>query len=376
MGTTDPHDFFDPEEYQRWEEREAAKFTPRHVPAEQRETYSTTTTLRSFYCDCNPTLDAKGRLVPSRWEPIGRVKTKERKQGTLQKERNALTRFETYSRPPEWPASQSWRGPTLAFLSKVNEGYLDGVYQRMLKENGGALCEATIASTRSHLTVILNHALAVGALKRIPPSSPVDREEERAKIYTPDQVDRTFAALRGSHALRTAYWVDLHAGPRAVDLFLLKRTDIVRDHLGRKLLDFTSRKTGKPQAIPISKETDSVLMDWLATHDSEWVFPGLSRPDSDEPEQTYQARVRNAMMRQFLISAGITQEEIPKPWQSARATCNERYESHMPGVGQFILGHKLQGVNAKSYRSPNELVHKAVSTLPAYQPSDRQKRLF
>jgi len=354
----------DTDAYSRWAEQELAKHQPKIVPESLREQYAKLTTLRQFYTDC----------VTGRWEPIGRMKTKGRSNGTLAKERNAINRFEEYTRPDDWPAEETWPGPTLHVLSQVSASYLDGVFLRMLKSNGGKLAPSTVKSTRSHLSTIWNHAVEVCAMPRKPASSPVERGEEKVRIYTPEQAEATFRALEIFPALRVAYWIGLHVGPRSIDLFLLERKSLVKDAMGRRLLEFTSRKTGKHQAIPLSKETCEILDAWLATHDSPFIFPGLSDPKSEEPEKSYRARTRNSLMKQCLTMAGIT--DMPKPWQSARATCNERYESHMPGTGAFILGHELRGVNARNYRSPNEVVHKAVNTLPPYSHMARQRQLF
>ena len=70
----------------------------------------------------------------------------------------------------------------------------------------------------------------------------------------------------------------------------------------------------------------------------------------------------SALVQQLLTDAGIT-SQFSKPWQAARATCNERLEAVQEGVGQFVLGHSL-GLNAKSYRQPSAIIRDAILRVP------------
>lgn len=95
-----------PDEWERWNETQAQVFKPRIVPEELREEYARTTSLRAFYWDCRDQKDAVRGIVPSRWHAIGRRKG--RSQHTIDKELNALTRWERFSVPADWPADQAW----------------------------------------------------------------------------------------------------------------------------------------------------------------------------------------------------------------------------------------------------------------------------
>lgn len=338
-----------------WNSRNLNIYVPQHVPEEEREQYAEVTSLRQFYLDCG-----------TRWQAIGRKST--RANGTASKDRQALNRWEKFTRPDEWQGE--WPGPSLAFIEQVGEQYFDAVWATM---EAGGLSRETVKSTRSHIQGIIRHAHRVRAIERIPSSLPLGKKDPETRIYTPAEVERIRKALESFPFLDAAFQLILDAGPRAVDAFSLRWDAIREDHLGRKILCFESHKTSKLQGIPLTRSSLEILGRLPRT--SEMMFgPAASSPDAKDPERSYQARLRNTQMKHLLISLGIT--DIVKPWQVARATCNERYESHAPGVGTFILGHSLTGVNARSYRQPTEAVHKAVQTLPAYTHIERQRRLF
>ncbi len=346
-------------EWAAWNARQISSYQPRHVPPERREQYAAATTLRQFYLDCSE----------GRWEPVGRKKGRSR--GTEAKERQALNRWEKYTRPDDWPANRPWPGPSLAMIESVSVEFFGDLFDRMI---AGGLASDTVKSTRSHLNVLINHAFKVRAILKAPQSRSIGNSTAKTRIYTPDEVEKIFNVFEAvNHSLAVAYWIALHVGPRAVDLFLLKKTSIIQDSRGRRLIDFESRKTHKLQAIPISDATWKQIQS-LPQTDSPYLFPGMSSAEAEEPEKSYAARIRNSLTKQLLHSVGI--KDVDKPWQVARATCNERYESHRPGVGHFITGHGKQGVNARSYREPTEAVHEAVRTLPPYTNMERQLRLF
>lgn len=354
MNALTVHDAF---AWEAWNEQHVADYQSRTVPPEVREEYARTTSLREFYRDCEM----------GRWEPIGRKPNRAR--GTKQKERQVLNRWERYTRPEGWPSHQHWPGPSLAFLETVGPAYFEQVYRRMEED----LAHPTVASTRAHLRTMLNHAHRVGAILKRPLPARMERRDPRTRIYTPEEVARILPALETFPQLRVAFWLGLHIGARPVDLFCLRWSDFIKDARGRRLVEFESRKTGKLQAVPISVETWKMVQS-LPANPCGYLFVPFASPDSDDPEKSYPARTRNGIMKQLLSSVGVV--DVAKPWQVARATCNERFESHRPGVGPFILGHSLQGVNARSYRQPTEAVHEAVRTLPPYTVEDRQRRLF
>ncbi|TWT49055.1 hypothetical protein KOR42_39710 [Thalassoglobus neptunius] len=346
--------------WQSWNSEQASEYCPRHVPPEEREHYARTTSLRQFYTDC---LDGK-------WEAIGK---KGRCKGTAAKDRQSLNRWERYSRPADWVGH--WPGPSLALIDSGGGLLLERVFDAMLDSD--RLSPNTVKSTRNHLMTIIRHAVEVKAISNIPRSEPIPTSS-KTRIYTREEVTRILEALENLPSLRAAFLISLNVGARPVDLFCLKKSDLTRDLKRRRLIEFESRKTGKLQGVPISDETWKVIQPFAESGDSPYLFPDLGSPEALDPEKTSRARSRNQLLKLILRQVGITDisDTSGKPWQVARATCNERYESHAPGVGPFILGHSLSGVNARSYRDPTEAVHSAVNTLPPYVVGDRQRTLF
>lgn len=323
---------------------DAHLYERRLVPEAERATYGQQATLRRFWMDCDP--------VTGRFEPMGR---KTRAKGTVDKERQALNRFENYSRPVDHPAGQPWGGPSLLWLAE-HPKYLDAVFARM----GLQLSTATVAATKSHLMVILNHAVAMRAIPAKPKPEPIYREDGDVRILSPAELDALFNVLKPHPQLLAATITALHCGPRAEDLFLLRWDSFLPDAQGRRIAKFTAQKTGKLQGIPILEPTWWFLDKLPRT--SACVFDGLCSPDAKEPEKSRPARKRNVLMKFLCETAGI--KNLPKPWQSLRRTCNERLETVAPGVGQFVLGHSLKGVNAENYRQPTEAVWAGMAKVP------------
>lgn len=326
-----------------WNQQQLGEYEPRTVPEGEREAYAAGTSLREFYDHC----------IAERWEPIG---CGDRSRATLSKERQALNRWERYTRDPAWVGL--WPGPSLKFIQDIGSRWFDDLWNRMQEE----LAPATVQATRSHLNVIIRHAWKVKAISHPPLQNRRPVETTTTEIFTPRDVSRILRGLVPFPPLRVAFWLALHAGPRPVDLFSLRWEDVIEDALGRKLIVFRARKTAKLHGVPISAETWSRLDALERT--SAYIFPGLSSPESRDPERSYHARTRNGILKAVLDALGIA---AAKPWQMARATCNERFESHRAGVGEFILGHACEGVNARNYRNPTEAVHEAVATLPRYE---------
>ncbi|MGD9713703.1 MAG: hypothetical protein AB7V46_16820 [Thermomicrobiales bacterium] len=341
------------QEVEQWCLQEAAKYVPKLVPAEMREAYARGTSLRQFYKDC----------LRGRWERFGK---EDRKRSTYAKDRQALNRWERYTRPDEWRGE--WEGPPLGFLDIVSDDWLETQFDKM--EADPSLSKATVDATRSHLLHIMRHAVKVQAISRHP-GRKRPKAIPKTRIYTPGEVSAILDMFAVEPLLHAAFWLMLHVGPRTEDLFLMKWSNVIEDVRGRRLLDYEAMKTGKLQAVPIA----DCVWDVLETLDKSdtYLFPDMSNPNVLDPEKSVEAKVRNKLAKRLMKRAGV---DVPnKPWQVARATCNERFEAHKAGVGQFVLGHSLQGVNATSYREPTEAVWQAVKTLPPYTHGV-QRRLF
>lgn len=342
-----------------WEQTQLARYQPRHVPEAERERYAATHGLLDLYDDCQI----------GRWERVGRKAT--RSPYTLQKEKQALRWFARFSRPAEWPDAKEWRGPSLQFIERASGQFWTDIYDRMRSE----LSAGTIASARSHISAILNHAVRIQAIRNWQMPHRSTSIETAVRILTPDEVASIYQALtrlidvplREAAALRTAFVVALHSGLRARDLFSLRWGNLITDSQGRGMLSLQASKTSKLQGIPLHRIAWQHIY-WLACRqrgpDDAPLFAGLSAPRAIDPEGSWQARFRARLLRSMLESLGMA--GIDCPIHVCRATFNERMESHRPGVARFILGHSVADVNTRHYRSPSEDVWQAVLSFPSY----------
>ena len=325
--------------------RIAADYRDQEIPAAEREQVRKSMTLRRFY---------ESWMLPER---LRRVEAGKLSRGSLGKDRQALARWERFTRPDDWPAGQSWGGIPLGFITGR---YLDE-FLSVLREGG--LAAATVFSTWTHLRTILNHAVTVKALEAAPKPRPLGVPVTDTQIYSELQIGTIFDALAPEPPLQVAFVLAINCGPRSVDLFTL-RWEQQRLTAARPLLKYESRKTGKLQGIPLAACTVSHLRRLTDRHlfpEAGPIFPGLSSPGSRDPEKSRPARRRTRRFKELLRIARI--DPPAKPFQVARATCNERYESHQEGVGQFLLGHSLT-LNARSYRQPSRMIREAVETIP------------
>lgn len=337
------------DELQQLGQQMAEQFADRRVPENERTTTRETYTLRQFYEEW---------MLPGRLE---RIAEKQLSRGALSKDRQALQRWEALTRPSykDWPRGRKWGGLPLGFITGR---YLD----RFLNEMRKKYAEATVYSTWSHLRTILNAAVRLRVLDRAPaPSKPPQPTGGNVEIYgtsvEPDGgLARAFRALAEMPVLQSAFVVAVNAGLRSRDLFMLGRDNCDLES-ERPALEFTASKTGKLQRIPLAQCTAQHLRRALRFSSTEFVFARLTNVNCEDPEKSREARHRNAITKELLGRAGL---QFKKPWQAARATCNERLESRHLGVGQFVLGHALQGVNVRSYRQPSALIFEIVTSLP------------
>lgn len=327
----------------------------RPVSPTERERVRQTLSLGAFY----------GEFLAER--RVRSAKAGELARGTLEKERQALRRWEDWDReqrPAEWPASTEWGGLPL--------GYVTGGYvQRWLQALRGTLAAATVRSTWYQVRTVLNAAVRLGILDAAPrphASSLEDRDEDDADLYARVWSTAELEAIYGllPADLQSAWVLACSIGARPVDLFAL-RWDQVRLDEARPIVRFRARKTGKLHAVPLAPVAGAHLRRLLAGRlfAEGPLFPGRQCSGQQSPERSWQARARNAETKAAIAAAGV--QPVPgKPWQVCRATCNTRLENHRPGVGQWVLGH-ANGVNAQSYHDPSDLVWSAIETLPQPQ---------
>jgi integrase len=325
------------------------------VPESERAGFCDSYTLRRLYADPVYGLEAVRRE---------RVATGRLAASSLAKDRQALSRWERFaSRPPDWPSGEPCEGAPLRWIT---DWYVTAWVTAACKE----LSLSSVRSTWSHVRIVLNRAVEIQAIERAPqPEWPKDDGSGRQakELYGDRQLAEIYAALAGHVDLQVAFVVSVNAGLRTVDLFLLRWPDL-RLQRERPVVEFTARKTGKRQCVPLAPCVVRQLDRWrrhqgwlFPPHEMEGlVWPELTEPAAADPERSRAARTRNARMKRVLRGIGI---EPAKPWQVGRLTCNERFERHRPGSGQFILGHS-RTLNSVSYREPSGLVYEAAATLP------------
>lgn len=309
------------------------------VPAESRLWLRKNLSLRQFYEDW---------MLPDRLQRVAKGKLS---RGSLEKDRQALNRWERYSRPEDWSAERAWPGLPIGSVTNL---YMGSVLERM--EAG--LDQATVASTWNHLRTIFNYAVRVRALDIAPKPERSKPEDKRVVIYSDEQIAAAYYALRDHVALQVSFVLSINVGARTEDIFGI-RTEGLSLVGARPTVTFWADKTRKWQTVPLAPVTVSHLRR-LPLGSSPFLFAGLSSPECKDPGGSHAARERRAMIRILFGRAGIT---FPRPYQVGRKTCNTRLNTIRPGAGDFVLGHSL-GLNTKSYMEPNELIFQAVDAVP------------
>lgn len=342
-----------------WSAIAAAEVVRIEIPESERQGFAESYTLRRLYEDPVYGLRDLRRQ---------RVRDGTLAANTLGKDGQALNRWERYSpRPGDWPEERTWEGRPLAWIT---DQHCTDTVSAMRKDLSGD----TVRSTWNHLRVLLNRAVEVRALEKAPEPTWGKASGKRAakELYDDQQLTAIYTALAGEIDLQVAFVVSVNAGLRSVDLFLLRweNFSLQRD---RPVVEFTARKTGKRQTVPLGPVTVRQLERWRKVSGTlgasplvgalgfgGLVWPGLTDQAAGDPERSRQARARNARMKAVLSGIGIEHEH---PWQVGRLTCNERLERWRPGSGQFVLGHSST-LNSISYREPSGLIYEAVTTLP------------
>jgi|GEM_PF-6455414 len=313
------------------------------VPEESRQWMRENLTVRNFYEDWMER-DRKQRVASK----------KKLSLGSLSKDRQALNRWERFSRPDDWQEDREWPGFP---IGAITDRYLTHVFDKMKVE----LSDSTARSTWFHLRTMFNYAVKVRALDHAPKPTFGDVIDEDVEIYTPEQIAAAYHSLRDYPDLQVAFVLGLNVGARTVDTFCLEwdKIDLSGD---RPTLRFQSKKTGKRQCIPLAEITAKHLLRLPSRGTDRLVFPGRSNPEAVDPERSNPAKRRRQILSVLFHQVRIDYE---KPFQVARATCNTRLNS-TPGYygsGHFFMGHAL-GLNSTSYMEPSELMFAAANAVP------------
>ena len=295
---------------------------------------------------------ARQSTLAGYWQHVMLPEWSDRAKNTISNYDNALSLWERCAPKSDNPR---WAGMP---LGKIRKEYCEAFLTAAAK----VVSVGTVKSRWKHLHAIFNHAADNGVIARAPnPELPTEGNKLTA-ILTDEQLDAGYRALADHLSLQVAFVVAVNTGLRPVDLFLLRRDALQAGN--RPCLAVTAKKTGKAQTLPLADVTVKQLAR-LPDHPDlrGYYFGHLTSVEAADPERSRAARDRNALFKSLLANAGI---DFIWPWQTCRATCNERLESHREGSGQFMLGHG-NTLNSKSYREPSKLIYEAVNSVP--QPS-------
>lgn len=193
-----------------------------------------------------------------------------------------------------------------------------------------------------------------------PKGAPVQRKLPRD--LADDEISRLFAAAAHARCpgrppiepekLWRAYLVlHLNCGPRTFDLLGWRWSQITFTEPREgceATVEFVAQKTGKLQRIPLNATCAAALR--AIRSESEFVWPGWQRQNATHVRRTWIKLCDAAGVRCVM--------------EDFRKTCNTRYQTHAPGVGPWILGHSMIGVNATNYWNATRDILRAMATFP------------
>lgn len=147
---------------------------------------------------------------------------------------------------------------------------------------------------------------------------------------------------------RTAMAVALNTGPRTWDLFALRWEDVRWDDFRHGAVFYRARKTGKIQRPPLNRVARAHLEAVRRLElDADQVFPGFRKH-----------KAFYAAWRRICARAGVQ-----APFEAFRKTCSTWHDDVLSGVGAWLTGHSVRGVNAEHYQDPTRRVLRAVYRL-------------
>lgn len=165
---------------------------------------------------------------------------------------------------------------------------------------------------------------------------------------------------------RTALVLGLNCGPRTWDLFRLEWPSIRWEDFRYGSVCFVAQKTEKAQRIPLNRLAAIHLRAVQEMGlDAQRIFPGFQK------NKTFYRCWKNICA----AAALQTMKGRTTRFEDNRKTCSSRYDDVFEGVGSWVTGHSLKGVNAKHYQDANSRVRNAVYNLPqpkAFREGARQ----
>lgn len=208
--------------------------TEKELSAKQKIWVAEHVTLRGYY---------QHFLEPERRKRLARGKIS---ANTLQKDRQALNRWERHTKPDDWPArGPRWEGLVIGAIDE------DDLADFFLRAKSQPLSSETVRSTWNHLRIIFNHAWHRGVLTDHLTPEAIERETGVVRIYSDEQIEAAYYAFDDRMDLQVAFTIAICCGPRTEDVFGLRWEGIDLLARGGPLLRFTARKTGKEHAIPL-----------------------------------------------------------------------------------------------------------------------------
>jgi integrase len=182
-------------------------------------------------------------------------------------------------------------------------------------------------------------------------------------VLDDDTITKLFKAAAGvncpgRHAPRPAVdlWraylvLHLNTGARTFDLLGWRWSQVdwsFRCGACTGAISFTAQKTGKLQRIPLNATCVAALR--RIEHTEEFVWPTWQRHNATHMRRSW---------RKLCQQAGVDCR-----MEDFRKTCNTRHEELRPGMGQWVLGHALNGVNARNYMNPTKMIGDAMAAFP------------
>lgn len=308
----------------------------------------------------------------NRWSKVG--KKAKKALSTTDGYRDSIRAWCEASRPHSLDGSIEWPGLSLETLERLTSEQWQPLVDWM--DEVADLAAGTITKHWRALRVFLNHAIKCNAIRwfcepELPPEDDLNRN------YSPSEVAALWSAMKPWPLLRSAFVCSLNCGLRTNDLLCLPWSALQSDVMGRPVLRFKARKTGKQQTLPVGPITVAAIeAARRITGKTPWMFWGLTNPNAKFPERSKFALERREIVRSVIQACDLRELPKPnrpgmppylrKPWQVGRATCATRYETYHLGVGAFVLAHSKVGVTARSYTEPTELVWEAVLNVPQY----------
>ena len=305
--------------------RMVAQFSSPKISEEHRLWLRSNLSLRQFYGDWmlpeRESACAAGKLTPA----------------TVEKDFQAVTRWEKLTQPDDWSADSPWPGVPIGSTT----GPLVDHFLKRMKSVGYA--DGTILSTKNHLSTILHRAERLRLVDPFEVTTPnVERSDNRC--FSDHEVISIYRILANHQLLQAAFVLALATGARPSDLFSLE-WDNVR-LTGVPVVRFVAKKTkrtGERLVVPLMPHVVSHLE--RLPHRGGWLFPGLGSPTAINPEHSTVSRNRTSTIKGLMLAAGVfdtvdgQQVEIEKPFQVCRSTAATWIERVASGMSSTLLGH-------------------------------------